>query len=253
MWNHEKLLEDLTTKFDPSNTVIIKEPNLGSAFKQRGHVPKPDLVVMNKAYKPNITIYEVKATRSDLLHDTKSLKWEKYLPFADRLYFALAPGVVWEDVLGNQPVGIMQRGANGWRTVRSAPKNPHRQVFPEEVWLSLIFKITDDRKQKQSRVERLEHEKEALLRNDLKVLAGSKIKELRELAVQINSDTEKIKYAKQDARAEIFAELQTQLKAKSWLTVHNLDDILKVKVLEPVNKLLTKNLNEVLELLKPRQ
>jgi hypothetical protein len=167
MSTHDGLVDDLANSFDPLLNAVFKTPPLGSQLLTRG-VPIPDLLVIKKSYnQPNVRIYEVKRQRSDFRDDVKRGKWESYLPFCDRFYFALGPEVgEWRDLLAGTTAGVMVKKGSGWSTVRAAQKNPHRKPWPEQVLFALIFCRLDQRGI--SRLTRIEAEREILLKNEVR-------------------------------------------------------------------------------------
>jgi len=235
---------------------------MGSRFLNWGNVPIPDVLVMHKSYrKPDVRLYEVKASRSDLQKDCRAGKWERYLPFCDRLYFALGPDVgEWESMLGHQNVGVMVRGKNGWKTVRAAPKNPHRQPFQEEVLLALIFtRLSDPR---DSRLQRLEAERERLAKDAIRELTQTRNRELKKFQAELNEREHELRLRSERLGREAIEALRKKLDLKSqdrWRE-QTLDQLLREALLDPVRDIcfkaqaeVSKNFDKVLELLKEEE
>jgi len=186
MKSHSELVNSLYQSLNQGR-ICFKEVGLGSRFLRNGEIPIPDVMTFQKSYtKPDVRIYEVKASRADLMGDVKKAKWEKYLPFCDRLFFAVHDSVKYEDVISHLPVGIMKfsEKSGKWSIVRMAPNNKRTQEIPEEVFLSLMFSTS----QSVSRVERLEAEKSIMLKQEIQDLyrirnhaIRKKMSELRDL------------------------------------------------------------------------
>jgi hypothetical protein len=88
--NHDDLLDNLSI----AKSSIFKNCNLGSKhlnMDSYGSVvlPRADLVIFNPSYTQfHISIFEVKWSRADFLQDLRSGKWQSYLPYCHRFYFA---------------------------------------------------------------------------------------------------------------------------------------------------------------------
>lgn len=133
-FTHRELCFDLA---QAKGTNFIEVP-LGSVWLNRFEGPgQADVITVKPSYnKFNLDIYEVKVARSDLLNDIKSEKYKKYLPHCNRLYFAIKSGICEKSEIPDD-VGLIIRGENGWKTIKTAKK---RDVeFNQEMLLSLIF------------------------------------------------------------------------------------------------------------------
>jgi hypothetical protein len=95
--NHNDLLDSLAI----AKSSIFKNCNLGSKYLNmvsygKEKLPRADLIVFNPSYTNfQISVFEIKWSRSDFLQDLRSKKWESYLPHCHRFYFAtpfLIPG-----------------------------------------------------------------------------------------------------------------------------------------------------------------
>lgn len=103
-------------------------------------IPRADLVVIRPSYdRFCIDIFEIKVNRFDFLSDIKTKKWEKYLPFCHRFYFAILNGVAKKKEIPSG-VGLYEFGrvrTKSWSLIKGAK---HREIrLPEEYLLSIIF------------------------------------------------------------------------------------------------------------------
>lgn len=120
-FTHEQLAEDLALTLRGHDAkapyFVARECNLGSAWARNG-VPRADVLAVKPSYtKFAVHIYECKASRADFQADVNAGKWQSYLPFCHRLYFACPAGVIRkEDV--PEGCGLMCRGEKGWATVK---------------------------------------------------------------------------------------------------------------------------------------
>lgn len=135
-FTHKDLCFDLA---EAKGTNLIEVP-LGSVLLDRMEGKGPgqaDVITVKPSYtKFNLDIYEVKVTKSDLMQDIKKGKYKKYLPHCNRLYFAVKSGICKSDDIP-EGVGLISRGENGWKTIKSAKKRDIE--FTEHMLLSLIF------------------------------------------------------------------------------------------------------------------
>lgn len=232
---HDDLVNDLAATIDPWKNVVFRGPRLGPWGEG---TPVPDLYVFAKSYtRTNIRVFEVKASRSDLLGDVRREKWEKYLPYCDRLYFALGPGIEWKDLLAHQPVGVMVRGPKGWKTVRQGPVNPHRQPIPENIFLAVIFSHLDRLTQKDSRLARLEAEKTHLLKSEIRDLYGCRNRKLQRWADDLLRQELALEAQRKDARRAAFEEIRQALGLETggfWGDPH--ERLLRDLLLRPVER-----------------
>ena len=194
---------------DRGAPIVFREPGLGSRYKNLGSIPIPDIYTFNKSYTNTMaTIYEVKHSRSDFLGDVKKAKWERYLPYCDRLYFALDKSISYEEIQ-HQPVGIIIHNAGKWSVKRTAPKNAHRQPITEEVFLSLLFSKHEN--EKATRLSRLEATREKLLKAELHDLYKLHWGKLSELAYKLDVEKEKYKFQYEEVLKEVRAEVASKL------------------------------------------
>lgn len=116
-----------------------REIPLGSVTLTGNRVQRADVLQMVKSFRrPYITIYEVKATRSDFQADIRSGKWKGYLEHCNRLYFAIPAGMVH---LGETPrvAGLITLGKSGsWQVVKGAA-NQQQPMLTAELLLKLAM------------------------------------------------------------------------------------------------------------------
>lgn len=144
--DHGGLQLDLRNHLMKPDRVVLVELHLGSPHNEVS-VGRADVFSMECRYKNlNMTIYEVKHSTSDLASDLRQMKYKRYLPYCDRLIFALGPEVS-KDAEREIPdeCGIMRRGPQGWKTVRKA--KPHeRPPFKEMAWAAMVFHLFKEQK-----------------------------------------------------------------------------------------------------------
>ena len=139
---HKELAEDLADYLD----TIFTEVSLGSVWLSRVKksrnikslpVQRADVIVVKPSYnKFRLTIYEVKATRSDFLSDIRTGKWKGYLDHCHRFYFAIQEGIASKNEIPKQ-AGLLVRDKKGWTVLKRA-KSAIDEI-PRETLLSLVF------------------------------------------------------------------------------------------------------------------
>jgi hypothetical protein len=121
---------------EAKGTNFIEVP-LGSVWLSKEGLGVADVISIDYSYvKFIMNIFECKVTRSDFIQDLKSKKYEKYLPYCNRFYYACLSGITIAEEMPPD-VGLMIKGDDGWRTVKAAKK---RVVdIPQEALLSMLF------------------------------------------------------------------------------------------------------------------
>jgi hypothetical protein len=172
--------------------VLFVEPNL-DGWAMGGKHGSPDVLWFKKSHaNPDVRVFEVKATQSDLLADLRVGKWEKYLPLCDRLIFAVSEEVDYEKHLRPHPVGIMvfnsKKGT--WRSVRAAPKHK-REPWNETLLRALLFGRMHEnlRDSFGNHYLRIERERRILRSPDLWELSKSANARLKETARELDLKT----------------------------------------------------------------
>jgi hypothetical protein len=108
-WEKQKKFRELALTGDMKGFRELRNEKNTSA-------PQADLIVIANYY--NIEIYEVKATRADFLSDIRTKKWEKYLNYCHRFYFACLSGICKKNEIP-EPAGLYTWSGN-WHGVKAA-------------------------------------------------------------------------------------------------------------------------------------
>lgn len=207
---HRQLVNDLANHLEASDTIVFREPCIG-----RGGSPMPDILRMRKSYtRTNISAYEVKASRSDLMQDVKNTKWENYLHVCDRFFFAIGNDFEYKDIIEHLPVGIIRRSKSGWTTPRAAPLNPHRQPLDEETSLALLMHQSNKHRPKESRLSKLEVEREILLKDEVKNLYRLHNKKLADRISDVQRREQEVRHLEAEQRREIKEQIFTALNLR---------------------------------------
>jgi hypothetical protein len=138
-WTHGGLITDLCENVNGTD-YICGEVYAGSRFLERR--PCPDALRVRMSYsRPDFAIYEIKVSRPDFLSDLRSDKWQTYLPYCSRFYFATPEkGVATiEDI--PFVAGWMVRGEKGWRTI----KTPKVRQFEPDFHYALALLISEQK------------------------------------------------------------------------------------------------------------
>lgn len=102
--------------------------------------PRPDVYTVAKSFSRFAAdAYEIKVTVSDLRRDTTSGKWQSYVPFAHRVWFAFERGLA---PLEGIPTacGVILRGPTGWRAARK-PVSQALPTLPRDAWIKLVLTL----------------------------------------------------------------------------------------------------------------
>lgn len=197
---------------DPAIWATLPEATLGPASHDGG---RADVLAIKKAYRTEFRIYECKASRSDLLADTKHLKFEKYYPYCNRLYFAIAKGIEWKDLLQHHPVGILEVSDAGVKIKRHAPyRDRTGPGVAESYFLSILFSRLGPNNR---RLLRLEAERAQLLRAEIgerAYLLNAKIQNQR---IELSEREEQCARLEATAEKSVIRKIKTALGMRaSW-------------------------------------
>lgn len=133
----ELLVEDQLTS--SALRVVWAGTAIGSRWLEGGKVPVPDVLTMKKSYtKPDVTIFEVKASRSDFRADVGKGKYRRYLDVCTRLLFAAPKGLLKREEIP-EGVGLIVYNADKktWATVVAGRR---RECDLDRLcWQSLLF------------------------------------------------------------------------------------------------------------------
>ena len=119
--------------------ITFTEMPLGSVLEHGGRIPRADVLAFQKSYvRPLVSIYEVKVSKDDAYRDIDTGKWEKYLPYCQRFYYAVPKGLLQaQDV--PEPCGLMVKGDGEWR-VQRAPKAGRQLSLDSNMLLACLFR-----------------------------------------------------------------------------------------------------------------
>lgn len=115
MSSHNELAKLLAKKLVRPECMVWEDVPMGKAGSVR-----PDVFTLEKSFtQPKPTSYEIKVSRTDLLSDLTSGKWQKYLEFSDAVVFAMPQGLAVKTELPER-VGLMlfNQINQTWRTVK---------------------------------------------------------------------------------------------------------------------------------------
>lgn len=161
-WEHDALAEDLRDYREQSNRIAVTRLSIGS-WGVNGQM---DVACMGKSRQMkgiSATCWEVKVTREDFRADVTTGKYERYLPFVSRLYFATPSGLVNRDEIPPR-MGWATRNENGWSVIKA----PHMSHPTTEGLLDFALAIVLNREEAPWRREQDRQKRmEALDRDDL--------------------------------------------------------------------------------------
>lgn len=99
--------------------------------------PRPDVFTLFKSFaNPQPTSYEVKVSKSDFRADATAGKWQSYLRFSSRVYFACESGLLSKNDVPSH-AGLITLKDGKWTAVKKAISQPVH--MPEEVLLKLLI------------------------------------------------------------------------------------------------------------------
>ncbi len=133
-WRHDDLARDLAGHLvRRTGRRAFLDMQLGPAGS-----PRPDVFTICHSYQnPEPISYECKVSRSDLMRDTASGKWTKYLKFSTGVVFAIPKGLASKDEIP-RTAGLIVRSEKAWRMAR-------RPIFdPVKMPQFALFKIAFD-------------------------------------------------------------------------------------------------------------
>ncbi len=132
-WKHDDLARDLAEHLiHRTGRRAFLDMQLGPAGS-----PRPDVFTICHSYQsPEPISYECKVTRSDLMRDTASGKWTKYLKFSTGVVFAIPKGLANKDEIP-RAAGLIVRSENVWRMARRPIFNP--VVIPQFALFKIAF------------------------------------------------------------------------------------------------------------------
>lgn len=115
-WTHDALASDLARSRRGNGEAVLSPLSLGS-YSAGG---RADVAAFALSWvRFDATIWEVKISRADFLGDVNAGKYQRYLPWCSRLYFAAPAGLLAKGEIP-EGVGLVVRGEKGWSGVRAA-------------------------------------------------------------------------------------------------------------------------------------
>lgn len=154
-WGHDELAEDLRRSREQSNRIAVTKLSLGGW----GLAGQMDVACMGKSRKKHKiapTCWEVKVSRSDFRSDVTKGKYERYLPFVSRLYFATPSGMVRREEIPPR-MGWATRNENGWSVIKAPTmSHPSNEGFLDFMVAFLLNRQKSPWKREYSRKERAE-------------------------------------------------------------------------------------------------
>lgn len=162
--------------------MVFTEVALDGSWGSMGRMDVVSLQTASHYTKHAIWGYEVKASRSDLLHDIDTRKFEKYLGPLDQFFFVYPVGVANPDEIPDLCGVIVYYPETGvWRTARRAKKlddygkGPDMGTFARLLWRANDMVWTQAPETKMERLER--YQRETSLRYALSQKADDIIRE----------------------------------------------------------------------------
>ncbi len=149
-WAHEDLQADLAATRRDVGEIAVERLSVGS-YGGNGQI---DVFAVRPSWtQPVPTVYEVKISRPDFLRDTQAGKYQRYLPYCRRLYFATPAGLLDRKEVPDG-CGLCVRGDTGWRTVKAPRVRAEPDGWPE-ILFSLLLKLHPGPWDKPTRAERV--------------------------------------------------------------------------------------------------
>lgn len=138
-FTHDGLQEDLADHLRGNTSRMVwTNTQLGPAGS-----PRPDVFTIDKSYSRFCSdCYEIKVSMSDLRSDITSGKWQKYLQFGSRVWFAFERGLAPLDLIPKE-CGVILRGPGGWRASRK-PVAQALRTLPHDTWMKLLIEAHPD-------------------------------------------------------------------------------------------------------------
>lgn len=158
-----RLADHLRSRIKPP--MVFTEVALDGSWGSMGRMDVVSLQTASHYTKHAIWGYEVKASRSDLLHDIDTRKFEKYLGPLDQFFFVYPVGVASPDEIPDLCGVIVYYPETGvWRTARRAKKldaygkGPDMSTFARLLWRAHDMAWQQPKITRLERMERFEKE-----------------------------------------------------------------------------------------------
>lgn len=242
--SHCDLVNSLAKHFICPETIVFTEPVLGGIVNGT----RPDVIVVDRSYtRTNIRIYEVKHSQSDFDSDLRSQKWEKYLPYCDRFFFALDSKIKWKDRLAAQPVGVLLCQDDVWKLGRRSPKNPHRQPWHQDDALSLMFNLAKREDSASIRRNQHELELERLRSEDLRELQFVADEFLSNKAQDLVKREHAVKGIEENSRKQVLVALNEALLGDKWFFGSTIGHFVEHLVMDHIESTIREHIKTVSE------
>lgn len=225
---HADAIKSLAKQFDHVDWLIFTECSMRSDCI-------PDLLVFKKSYaRAETRIYEVKVTLGDLKQDVKKMKFQKYFDYADRVFFAIGPGIkvdVAKEILAGQSVGIMSFRGDKWVVNVPAPRLAHEKKIDWEFFLALMmggkqFKPSE-------RYSRIEREHMIVMQDEIKTRYAVHNRALNKKIGELENQRSEMQNMERSARILAHRKLREEFGiSKSWGHEGYIRDLFK-ELVEP--------------------
>ena len=137
IWKHDDLALDLGVKLVSAEKpkMVYLDTKMGQSYD---NPPRPDIYVLEYSHvRPLPTSYEIKASRADFLQDVRKGKWRKYIPYSERIYFAVPKGLVAQHEVPLE-CGLYLRSEKGWYCVKAARRLPSVALTKDTLMMLLM-------------------------------------------------------------------------------------------------------------------
>lgn len=246
---HDELIAEYVRTIDRMEWMVFTKVRLGPFLEG---CPEADILMIRKAYgkKREFRIVEAKVSTSDLRTDVQSGKYQKYLPYCDRLVFLCGKEVDTNVLKAIPQYGQVKQVDGGFRTVKAGVFIPHSpEAWNEEVWLALAMGhlTPSPRSQRIQRIitglnnDRIEIQVRQL---------GEKLKSRCDALVEREHRCERIE---SDTYNQIINEMRDKLigpRLRNWFAVNNTARLLSESITAGVTALLEDNLKKVREFIE---
>lgn len=126
-WTHTALVEDLARSRIGIGEAVVTEMGLGLRYIHAGGFV--DVASFRLSWTHGRLVgWEVKVSRADFRADVRARKWERYVKYFDRFFFAAPVGMLKRDEIP-EGCGLAVRGSASWSTIK-ASRLPRRS--PED-------------------------------------------------------------------------------------------------------------------------
>ncbi|MES1925389.1 hypothetical protein [Salinisphaera sp. T31B1] len=125
---HARLVGAVAEHLADTGRLVFTELSVRTEGDNGWRVCKPDVYSLVRGLRPDhlaAQVHEIKCRRSDLLHELRSGKTERYHELAGQIFFVLGPGVAEPDEIPSAyGVGFWDT-SGGYRIARDAPRREY--------------------------------------------------------------------------------------------------------------------------------